>query len=144
MSQPADRAAKALELLHLAQDNHQWRQRQCINLIPSENTPSRAVQLLSASDPSCRYAEHKKIISFYDKDVFYYQGTKFIDTVEQLLAEQMRQYLGCTQVEIITGPIRAKAFRIPSERKEKSGRYRKSSWRSEGAWTTAWSSPPSG
>ena len=63
VSQPADRAAKALELLHLAQDNHQWRQRQCINLIPSENTPSRAVQLLSASDPSCRYAEHKKIIS---------------------------------------------------------------------------------
>jgi len=29
VSQPADRAAKALELLHLAQDNHQWRQRQC-------------------------------------------------------------------------------------------------------------------
>ena len=51
VSQPADRAAKALELLHLAQDNHQWRQRQCINLILSENTPSRAVQLLSASDP---------------------------------------------------------------------------------------------
>ena len=107
VSQPADRAAKALELLHLAQDNHQWRQRQCINLIPSENTPSRAVQLLSASDPSCRYAEHKKIISFYDKDVFYYQGTKFIDTVEQLLAEQMRQYLGCTQVEtrVISGQM---------------------------------------
>ena len=107
VSQPADRASKALELLHLAQDNHQWRQRQCINLIPSENTPSRAVQLLSASDPSCRYAEHKKIISFYDKDVFYYQGTKFIDTVEQLLAEQMRQYLGCTQVEtrVISGQM---------------------------------------
>ena len=107
VSQPADRAAKALELLHLAQDNHQWRQRQCINLIPSENTPSRAVQLLAASDPSCRYAEHKKIISFYDKDVFYYQGTKFIDTVEQLLAEQMRQYLGCTQVEtrVISGQM---------------------------------------
>ena len=107
VSQPADRAAKALELLHLAQDNHQWRQHQCINLIPSENTPSRAVQLLSASDPSCRYAEHKKIISFYDKDVFYYQGTKFIDTVEQLLAEQMRQYLGCTQVEtrVISGQM---------------------------------------
>ena len=55
----------------------------------------------------------------------------------------MVRLMGCTQVEIITGPIRAKAFRIPSERKEKSGRYRKSSWRSEGAWTTAWSSQPS-
>ena len=39
----------------------------------------------------------------------------------------MVRLMGCTQVEIITGPIRAKAFRIPSERKEKSGRYRKSS-----------------
>lgn len=74
---------------------------------PFGEHPSRAVQLLSASDPSCRYAEHKKIISFYDKDVFYYQGTKFIDTVEQLLAEQMRQYLGCTQVEtrVISGQM---------------------------------------
>ena len=44
-------------------------------------------------------AEHKKIKSFYDKDVFYYQGTEFIDRVEQLLVEQMRQYLGCTEVE---------------------------------------------
>lgn len=74
---------------------------------PFGEHPNRAVQLLSASDPSCRYAEHKKIISFYDKDVFYYQGTKFIDTVEQLLAEQMRQYLGCTQVEtrVISGQM---------------------------------------
>lgn len=50
-------------------------------------------------DPAFRYAEHKKIKSFYDKDVFYYQGTEFIDRVEQLLVEQMRQYLGCTEVE---------------------------------------------
>ena len=94
-----DRTGKALTLLHKAIENHVWRQEQCVNLIPSENTPSRAVRLLSGSDPACRYAEHKKILAFYEKEVFYYQGTKFIDTVEQLLAEQMRQYLGCTQVE---------------------------------------------
>ena len=99
--------AKALNLLKRAQDNHEWRQRQCINLIPSENTPSRAVQMLCASDPSCRYAEHKKIKSFYDKDVFYYQGTGFIDEVEQLLVEQMRQYLECSEVEtrVISGQM---------------------------------------
>lgn len=39
VSQPADRAAKALELLHLAQDNHQWRQRQCINPHPLGEHP---------------------------------------------------------------------------------------------------------
>ena len=61
-----------------------------MNLIPSENTPSRAVRLLSGSDPACRYAEHKKILAFYEKEVFYYQGTKFIDQVERMLAEEMR------------------------------------------------------
>ena len=94
--------AKALELLKKALENHQWRQEQCVNLIPSENTPSRAVRLLSGSDPACRYAEHKKVLAFYDKEVFYYQGTKFIDEVERLLVEEMRAYFGCTEVETRT------------------------------------------
>ena len=102
-----DRPAKALELVRTALENHEWRQRQCINLIPSENTPSRAVQLLCESDPAFRYAEHKKIKSFNDYDVFYYQGTKFIDQVEQLLVEQMKEYLGCAEVEtrVISGQM---------------------------------------
>ncbi len=91
--------ALALTLIDKAQKNHIWRQEECINLIPSENTASRAVHMLCASDPANRYAEHKKAKPFYDADIFYYQGTKFIDEVEQLLVEQMRQYLGCTEVE---------------------------------------------
>ncbi|MBQ3201297.1 MAG: glycine cleavage system aminomethyltransferase GcvT, partial [Clostridia bacterium] len=74
-----DRLPKAITLLNKALENHRWRQQRCINLIPSENTPSRAVQMLGASDPAFRYAEHKKVKSFYDADIFYYQGTKFID-----------------------------------------------------------------
>lgn len=102
-----DGAAKAIELLTKAAENHTWRQEQCINLIPSENTPSRAVQMLCASDPAFRYAEHKKIISFYDKDIFYYQGTKFIDQVEQMLVDELRKYFGCTEVEtrVISGQM---------------------------------------
>ena len=98
---------KALNLIRKAEDNHIWRQKNCINLIPSENTPSRAVQLLSASDPSARYAEHKKIKSFYDKDIFYYQGTGFIDEVEQLAVEELKKYFGCTEVEtrVISGQM---------------------------------------
>ena len=94
-----DRRDRALNLIRKATENHVWRQEQCINLIPSENSASRATQLLLSSDPSFRYAEHKKIKSFYDHDVFYYQGTKFIDEVEQMLVQQMRQYLGCAEVE---------------------------------------------
>ena len=94
-----DRTGKAVELLKKAAENHVWRQERCVNLIPSENTPSRAVRLLCGSDPACRYAEHKKILAFYDKDVFYHQGTEFIDHVEQLLIDEMRAYLGCSEVE---------------------------------------------
>ncbi len=99
--------AEALELINKSIENHLWRQKKCINLIPSENTPSRAVQMLCASDPAFRYAEHKKISSFYDNEIFYYQGTKFIEHVEELLVEQMRQYLGATEVEtrVISGQM---------------------------------------
>ena len=102
-----ERPIRALELLKKAEENHIWRQKNCINLIPSENTPSRAVQLLCSSDPSCRYAEHKKVVPFYDKDIFYYQGTKFIDEVEQLAVEELRKYFGCTEVEtrVISGQM---------------------------------------
>ncbi len=103
----ADRRPAALELLQKAAENHAWRQERCVNLIPSETTPSRAVRLLSMSDPSFRYAEHKKVKSFYDADVFYYQGTKFIDQVEQLLVEEMKDFLGCSEVEtrVISGQM---------------------------------------
>lgn len=94
-----DRKPKALELIGRAVENHEWRQEKCVNLIPSEMTPSRAVRLLSASDPAFRYAEHKKIKSFYDAEVFYYQGTEFIDQVEQALVEEMKAFLGCSEVE---------------------------------------------
>ena len=101
------RPAKAVELLRRAEENHIWRQKKCVNLIPSENTPSHAVQMLCASDPSCRYAEHKKVASFYDKDIFYYQGTDFIDEVEQLAVEVLKKYFGCTEVEtrVISGQM---------------------------------------
>lgn len=73
---------------------------------PLGEYPQPAVRLLSSSDPACRYAEHKKILAFYEKEVFYYQGTKFIDQVERMLAEEMRAYFGCTEVETrtLSGP----------------------------------------
>lgn len=90
---------RAEKLLDRALQNHVWRQTACVNLIPSEMTPSRAVRLLSASDPAFRYAEHRRIRAFNDSDIFYYQGTKFIGEVEQLLVKEMKTYLGCTEVE---------------------------------------------
>ncbi|NLE23096.1 MAG: glycine cleavage system aminomethyltransferase GcvT [Actinobacteria bacterium] len=90
---------KGLRLLAKAIANHVWRQEECIDLIPSEMTPSPAARLLSITDPGGRYAEHKKTEAFYDADVFYYQGTGFIHEVERLLVAELRAYLGCPEVE---------------------------------------------
>jgi aminomethyltransferase len=100
--QGGEAGEKALRLLGRAIANHKWRQEECIDLIPSEMTPSPAARLLSITDPSGRYAEHKKTEAFYDADVFYYQGTGFIHEVERLLVSEFRAYLGCPEVETRT------------------------------------------
>ena len=92
-------AEKVRNLFAAAERNHIWRQNECINLIPSENTQSRAVRMLSASDPANRYAEHKKQKAFYDAEIFYYQGTGFIASVEAMLVGEMKKFLGASQVE---------------------------------------------
>ena len=94
--------ADAQRLYDMARTNHRWRQQACINLIPSEMTASPLVRMLSIADPSFRYAEHRKLKAYYDADVFYYQGCEFIDAVETMLAEQMRRYFGCADVETRT------------------------------------------
>jgi aminomethyltransferase len=97
---PATKAgANAFRLLEKTIENWQWRQRECINLIPSEMTMSPMVRMLSVMDPTFRYAEHKESKAFYEADIFYYQGTDFIAEVEWLLEEEMRKFLGCGEVE---------------------------------------------
>ena len=99
--------ADARGLLDRTISNTIWRQRDCINLIPSEQSHSPAVRLLSIMDPAGRYAEHKPLKAFNDADVFYYQGTDFIEQVEQLLVAEMRNYLSCGQVEtkVVSGQM---------------------------------------
>jgi len=94
-------------LVRKARENTLWRQRQTINLIPSEQTPSPLVKLLSISDPCSRYAEHRNYEFLGEADVFYYQGTDFIEWVEVKLQEEMARFLGCTMVEtrIISGQM---------------------------------------
>jgi aminomethyltransferase len=98
---------KVRTLLEKTLQNTLWRQQQCINLIPSEMTPSPMVRLLSAMDPAFRYAEHKRTKAFYDAEIFYYQGTDFIDEVERALQVEMCRFLGCAEVEtrVISGQM---------------------------------------
>jgi aminomethyltransferase len=94
-------------LVRRVAENTDWRQRETINLIPSETTPSLLVRLLTISDPSGRYAEHRLMKAFRESDVFYYQGTKLIGEVEILLAEELRRFIGCSEVEprVVSGQM---------------------------------------
>lgn len=94
-------------LVHKTIENTFWRQRQCINLIPSEQTPSRMCRILSVMDPMGRYAEHKALKAFREADVFYYQGTDFIAETEELLNCELQAYLGCSCVEtrVVSGQM---------------------------------------
>ena len=102
-----DTQSKVSRLLEKTLENTLWRQKSCINLIPSEMTVSPMARLLSVMDPAFRYAEHRKSIAFYDADIFYYQGTDFICEVERMLEEEMRKFLGCDNVEtrLISGQM---------------------------------------
>jgi aminomethyltransferase len=98
---------RARELLDSAIANTRWRQRECINLIPSEMTMSPLTRGLSIMDPVGRYAEHKQVKALDEAEVFYYQGTDFIWEVEELLKKEFMSYLGCGSVEarVVSGQM---------------------------------------
>ena len=98
---------KAGNLLLKAFNNNKWRQKECINLIPSEQSQSLLSRALSITDPVNRYAEHKEIKAFSCEDIFYYQGTALIEEVELLLNEEFKKYFNCRNVEsrVISGQM---------------------------------------
>ena len=97
----------AHNLVEEAHHNTTWRQSETVNLIPSEQTISPLVKLLTVCDPSGRYAEHRKVKALGEAEVYYYQGTEFIAKVEQALVEGIKQFLGCSEIEprIISGQM---------------------------------------
>jgi glycine/serine hydroxymethyltransferase len=105
---------KLTELAEKVAENNYWRQQECFNLIPSENTPSLFVKLCEISDPSGRYAEHKTALkketeslagtgALKGDQVYYYQGAEFIYRMEQRLKAEFAAFIGATAVE--TRPV---------------------------------------
>lgn len=88
---------KIVHLTKRIEENNLWRQRECINLIPSETTPSPLVKLCEISDPSGRYAEHR---TMKGKEIYFYQGIGFIHDVEEELRAEMADYFGCPRIEL--------------------------------------------
>jgi glycine/serine hydroxymethyltransferase len=79
--------------------NNTWRQSECINLIPSETTPSLLVKVCEISDPAGRYAEHR---TMKGEEVYFYQGIDFIRDVEVEARKEICKYFGSSKAEIRT------------------------------------------
>ena len=88
---------KVLSLARRVEENNRWRQAECVNLIPSETTPSLLVKLCEISDPAGRYAEHR---TMKGEEVYFYQGTDFIRDVEIETRKELGEFFGCTDVEL--------------------------------------------
>jgi glycine hydroxymethyltransferase len=61
------------EILSLVEKHEQWRGKECLNLIPSENVMSPAARSLLASELGHRYTARDR----------FYMGTRFMDEIEQ-------------------------------------------------------------
>ena len=93
----SDFQTKIENLLNRTAANNIWRQRECINLIPSESSPSLLVKLCEISDPVGRYAEHR---TMKGKEIYFYQATDFIRDVEDELRKELQLYFGCSNIEL--------------------------------------------
>ena len=77
--------------------NNVWRQKESINLIPSESTPSMLVKMCEISDPAGRYAEHR---TMKGQEVYFYQGIGFIRDIEREAQQELARFFGCSEVEL--------------------------------------------
>ena len=84
-------------LVNRVERNSLWRQRECVNLIPSESTPSLLVKMCELADPAGRYAEHR---TMKGEEVYFYQGIDFIKDVEIEARKELSVYFGCADVEL--------------------------------------------
>jgi glycine/serine hydroxymethyltransferase len=93
----ADLESRMKELFSRVEQNNRWRQRDCVNLIPSENTPSPLVKICELCDPAGRYAEHR---SMKGREVYFYHGTDFIRDIEVEASQALCEYFNCTETEL--------------------------------------------
>jgi len=93
----SDLSRKMDNLFGRIRENNLWRQRECVNLIPSENTPSPLVKICEICDPAGRYAEHK---TMKGRDVYFYHGTDFIRSIETETKEAIKEYFQCSEAEL--------------------------------------------
>jgi len=93
---------RARRLVRETNRNTRWRRRECVNLIPSEQSVSRYVEKLCVADPAGRYNEHNRLRALGPNapEVQYYKGTDFIMGKELELKAALRTFFRCPRVEV--------------------------------------------
>lgn len=86
------------DVLKIVEAQDQWRGRQTINLIASENPQSPAVRAIQNSDFMARYAEGHP--NRGDEVRRYYQGTRYIDQIETMAREELLALTRCRQADV--------------------------------------------
>jgi glycine hydroxymethyltransferase len=86
------------DIEELVRKQEQWRGRETINLIASENAQSRAVRDVQDSDFMARYAEgHPNEDGRINR---YYQGTRYIDEIERTARREVLDLFGAKQADV--------------------------------------------
>lgn len=86
------------DITRIVENQEQWRSRQTINLIASENAQSPAVRAIQNSDFMARYAEgHPNRGEQVNR---YYQGTRYIDQIETMAREELLALARCRQADV--------------------------------------------
>ena len=86
------------DITRIVEAQEQWRGRQTINLIASENTQSPAVRAIQNCDFMARYAEGHP--NQGDQVNRYYQGTHYIDQIETMAREELQALVRCRQADV--------------------------------------------
>ena len=86
------------DVLKIVSSQNQWRGKEAINLIASENVQSDAVKQVEVNDFMGRYAEGHPNTSQEDKR--YYEGTRYIDQIESMATMEIIKLAKCLQADV--------------------------------------------
>ena len=86
------------DILKIVENQNQWRGRETLNMIASENTQSPAVRQIECNDFMGRYAEGHP--NTEDSTNRYYEGTAYIDQLESMATTEMMELAGCTHADV--------------------------------------------
>ena len=86
------------DIIKIVENQNRWRGQETINLIASENTQSPVVRAMECNDFMGRYAEGHPNTS--ESTNRYYEGTNYIDQIENMASKEMKKLANCAQVDV--------------------------------------------